>query len=114
MQTVRIQPVAGGEQRRYLLGEPRLDRLRTSSGRPFGTRRQRGDLGKPRRKHPPQPLAFLPTHLDEIGKGLLKSYKDRRLRRAPILLALVLLGDVDDSFQGQQAIEAWRRRLNPP
>ena len=50
MQPVGVEAVGGVEQRRDLLGEPRLDRLRLAAGRGFGARGQRRDLVEPRRQ----------------------------------------------------------------
>ena len=45
VQAVAVEALGGRQQRRHLLGEPRLDRFRLAAGGGFRTRGERGDFG---------------------------------------------------------------------
>ena len=95
MQAVGIEPLRGRQQRRHLLGKPRLDRLGLASGRGFRARCQRRDFGEPRRQQTAQSGAFLAAHSDKTGQCLVEAGEDRSLGGAAVFLALVFFGDLD-------------------
>ena len=91
VQPVGIEALRGLEQRRHLLGQPRLDRLRLAAGRCFGAR---GERARSRRAAPtacwPSACAFARGAFgDELVERLGEAGDDRRFGGAPLLLALV-------------------------
>ena len=103
----------GLEQRRHLLGQPRLDRLGLAPGRASARAVERCDFVEPRRQQPPSAVAFALPHLDKRRQRFGEAGDDRRLGGATILFALVLLGDFHHALERQNAVERWRRGVPP-
>ena len=113
VQPVARRTAAEAEQRRDLLGEPRLDRFRLAAGRGFRARRERGDLVEPRRRAGGRALRLrVAPHGEQIGERLIEAGDDRGFGGAAIFLALVLLGDLDHAFEREDTVERRRRRLD--
>ena len=99
VQAVGIEAFGGRQQRRHLLGEPRLDRFRLAAGRSLGARRKRRDLVEPGRQQTTERRALLAAHGDQCGQRLFEARSDCAFCRAMSVLAFVFFGDFDHAFE---------------
>ena len=114
MQPIGIEAARGVEQHCHLVGNPRLDRLRSAAGRGFRLCGQRSDFLRALYQHSSQSFAFMPAHRGQFREGRMEAPDDRCLGGASLRLALILVDHVDHPFKGEDSVEPRRGGVHAP
>ncbi len=112
VEPIRIEALRCLEQRRHLFGKTRLYCFRLP---PRGALRSCGEscnFVEPLRQQPSQSFTFCLPHLEQCRQCLSETGDNRGLGGPMLLLALVLFGDFNYTFERQDAVEGRRSCLH--